>query len=100
MIEGERRDVEGIQTLGTELQKKKKKGQESQRVLKDVFWEGQVIRCGLVVGHSEGRDGRRAWKAGWRQSPNVWSSFECLFLKHGRVTEGLQWQRIMVIFVF
>ena len=61
--------MEGIQTLGTELQEKK--GQESQRVVKVVFWEGQVTLCGLAMEHSEGRDGRRAWKGSWRQSSNV-----------------------------
>ena len=63
MIEGERGDGEAIQALGTELQK----GKKSQGVMQDVFQEGQVVRCGLPVEHSEGRDRRGVWKGGCSQ---------------------------------
>ena len=68
--------------------------------MKDVFWEGQVTQCGLAVEHSEGRDGRKSLE-GWLETVfQCVVSFECLFLKRGRIIEGLQWQRIVVIFVF
>jgi len=54
------------------------------------------LGCGAL-----GRKGREKSLEGWLDTVfQCVVSFECLFLKRGRIIEGLQWQRRVVIFVF